>query len=344
MSEFAVEVLPIRIEPHPNADSIELAVVGAYRSVVQKGRYRDGDLVAYIPEASIVPDTLLEEMELTGKLAGAQKNRVKPIRLRGVVSEGLCYPARPEWTEGQDVAQELGITKWEPAPPTGGSLKTGRPMQGWFSHRTLKYDIENYKRFPNVLIPGEWVIATEKLHGTFAGYSLVEGEFGVFSKGLGSRGFLIDPDRDNPGVYVEVAREFELERRMREVLGPAQPAFLLGEIFGKSIQDLHYGIDTRTFRVFDIKVGDYFMGPSFLRSLCDKMGLETVPMLYEGPFDLDQIMKLRDGPATIGGGHVREGVVVRSTSERRDPKIGRVQLKFVSEAYLFRGGKTTEFN
>ena len=93
MADFAVEVLPLRIEPHPEADRIELAVIGEYRSVVQKGRYHDGDLVAYIPEASIVPDALIEEMGLTGKLSGSKKNRVKAARFRGVLSQGLCYPA-----------------------------------------------------------------------------------------------------------------------------------------------------------------------------------------------------------------------------------------------------------
>ena len=80
MSEFVVRVVPItRIDPHLDADRIELAVIGEFRSVVVKGRFKTGDLVAYIPEASLVPGALLNEMNLVGKLAGSQKNRVKAM-------------------------------------------------------------------------------------------------------------------------------------------------------------------------------------------------------------------------------------------------------------------------
>ena len=345
MSEFAVEVLPIRIEKHPDADRIELAVVGEYRSIVGKGTFKDGDLVAYIPEQAIVPDEILVELGLTGKLSGSNKNRVKAARFRGVLSQGICYPSRPEWVEGQDVTEILGIKKYEPKPPPSLTSKIFTGKKGsYFPDRTLKYDIENYKRFPNVLIDGEWVLITEKLHGTFVGYSLVDNEFGIFSKGLGAQGFLIDPNQERPGLYVEIARKFGIEDKMRRVLVASQPAFVLGEIFGQGVQDLQYGTHEPTLRVFDIRIGEYYMGPNFLRSICGEMDLEMVPILYEGPYSLEQTLKLRDGPDTISGAHMREGVVVRSTSERRDKRIGRVQLKFVSDDYLCRGGKTTEFN
>lgn len=56
MSSFQVPVKRIRaIEAHPNADAIEFAVVDGYRSIVRKGDFASGELVAYIPEASIVP-------------------------------------------------------------------------------------------------------------------------------------------------------------------------------------------------------------------------------------------------------------------------------------------------
>ena len=122
MAEFAVKVERLRaIEPHPNADRLDLAVVGEYRSIILKGQYEVGDLVAYIPEAGVLPDTLIEEMGLTGRLAGKQANRVKAIRLRGIVSQGLCYRAREGWVEGQDVTDEMGIIKYEPPIPAHGS-------------------------------------------------------------------------------------------------------------------------------------------------------------------------------------------------------------------------------
>lgn len=50
MSTFTVTVLPVKIEAHTNADSLEIARIGDFKSIVRKGEYHDGDLVAYIPE------------------------------------------------------------------------------------------------------------------------------------------------------------------------------------------------------------------------------------------------------------------------------------------------------
>ena len=118
MSTFTVTIIPVAIEAHPDADALEIARIGGYRSVIRKGSFRTGDLVAYIPENAVLPAPLLEELGLSGRLAGSEKNRVKAIKLRGVLSQGICYPARPEWLEGQDVAEILGIRKYEPPVPT----------------------------------------------------------------------------------------------------------------------------------------------------------------------------------------------------------------------------------
>ena len=56
MAAFESRIHSLRIEPHPNADRLELAAVGGYRCVVGKGSFTDGDLAAYIPEGSVCPD------------------------------------------------------------------------------------------------------------------------------------------------------------------------------------------------------------------------------------------------------------------------------------------------
>ena len=120
MSEFEVKTYPIIIERHPNADLLELARIGDYYSIVLKGQFQTGDTCAYIPEASVVPDSLIAKMGLEGKLAGRAHNRVKAIKLRGILSQGLVYPM-PNHPQGMDVADILGITKWEPPIPTNMS-------------------------------------------------------------------------------------------------------------------------------------------------------------------------------------------------------------------------------
>lgn len=48
MSAFTATVMKIIVEPHPNADAIELARVGDYFSIIKKGYLKTGDLAVYI--------------------------------------------------------------------------------------------------------------------------------------------------------------------------------------------------------------------------------------------------------------------------------------------------------
>src|SRR5437899_9871960 len=94
MAKLSVTAEQITVFPHPNADALELAQVGLFRAVVAKDAYRTGDYVVYIPEQAILPEELIAEFGLTGRLAGGKKNRVKAVRLRGELSQGIvCRPA-----------------------------------------------------------------------------------------------------------------------------------------------------------------------------------------------------------------------------------------------------------
>ena len=359
MSEFKTEVVRIEIEPHPNADRLELARIGDYQSIVGKGVFASGDLVAYIQESSLVPQGILEELGLVGKLAGSRSDRVKAVRLRGILSQGICYPAREGWSEGDDVSGELGITKYSPPIPThmAGEVFDAGPR------RTVRYDIENIKRYPGILVEGEQVRVTEKLHGTFCCMGVVSeadahpehGRLCVSSKGLGSKGLVFAPEEDATNLYLRAARAVDV---LEKLSGRAaeRSLFVLGEVFGRGVQELAYGADVTKegglgFRVFDVRVGPlsdpqgYWMGDEELTGFCEEVGLEQVPVLYRGPFSKEIVLELTDGAETVSGtdAHLREGVVVRPTVERRDDALGRVQLKSVSAAYLTRKGGT-EYN
>ncbi len=357
MSTFKVTVEELKISPHPNADRLELAQVGDYLSIVPKGQFCTGDLAAYIPEASIVPEKVLEELGLVGKLAGSAKNRVRAMRLRGILSQGICYAARPEWHKGQDVTDILGITKYEPIVP---SYMNGE-LYGAGLDRCIRYDIEAFKRYPKVLEPGEPVVITEKLHGTWCQLGMVTkdmahpdyGQLVVASKGLGHKGLAFKPDAEanSHNLYLQVARALHIEERFADT---EHPLFILGEVFGAGVQDLSYGQKTRgthMFRVFDVFIhgptdpeGRY-LNDDELDAFCTTHGFERVPVLWRGPFDKAKMLELTSGKESVSGteAHIREGVVVRTQQERRDPEIGRVQLKSVSDDYLLRKGGT-EYN
>ena len=76
------------IKPIPNADKIELARVGGWQVVVSKAdNYKVGDKVIYIEIDSRVPS----DKECFAFLKD-RKYKVKSIKLRGQVSQGLIMP------------------------------------------------------------------------------------------------------------------------------------------------------------------------------------------------------------------------------------------------------------
>lgn len=347
MATFESRIHALKIEPHPNADRLELAAIGGYRCVVPKGRYQPGDLAAYIPEGAIVPDAVVAELGLEGRLAGPQKNRVKAIRLRGALSQGLVYPVRGEKLramgvqEGEDVTEALGLAKYEPPIPVHmqGEVETAHG-------KTLKYDIEDVKKYPGVLQDGEAVVMTEKLHGTWCcmGWHPEHGPI-VTSKGMSAKGLVFKLNAANENnLYV---RAWRVHRAVLEAMfgtepqSSADPFYVLGEIYGRGVQDLHYGLANPGFRVFDICIGrpgsphaSYLDIDDLWRIAAEH--LPMVPILYRGPFSQAAILQHTTGTTSLDGSHIREGVVIRPVRERIAPDLGRVLLKSVSGDYLTR--------
>lgn len=351
MSKFVVPVTCIRaIEPIKNADKIELAVVGDYHSVISKGQYKTHDLVVYLPEAAILPDRMIDELGLKGKLSGDGKNRIKAVRLRGCLSQGIIYGAVPEGAvEGNCVAERLGIKKFEPPVPVhmSGELVG---MEGL----TVRYDIENFKSYPDVLIEGEVVEMTEKTHGTFVGFAvepglnhpdMLGGDGLAYSKGAGARGQAFKNNAANAtNIYLNMAKTLKVHDAIRKGF-PGKSVHVLGEIFGTGVQDLTYGRNSRSFVAFDICIDGHFLGRDAFADTARKLGLERAPVLYRGPFSKAAMNVHTNGMTVVGSDvHLREGLVVVPVQERCDETIGRVILKSVSGDYLTRSGNATEFN
>ncbi|MFD3717096.1 RNA ligase (ATP) [Streptomyces sp. NPDC058674] len=355
MSTLRVTAEELTVHEHPNADALELAQVGLYRAVVAKGAYRTGDFAVYIPEQAVLPAALIEELGLTGRLAGASADRVKAVRLRGELSQGLvCRPraladadlARAA-KEGTDFAELLGITKWSPPVPTtmAGDVESAPDLMPWV-------DIENLQRYPDLFAPGEPVVLTEKLHGTASLFTYVAdgGRSLVSSKGFGSKNLALKEDERN--LYWRAVRGHgvpEVAAALATRLGATRIG-IFGEVYGAGVQDLRYGTDVSTadtppaYAVFDVSAeidGHVrWLDPAVV---LEDGELPLVPRLYEGPYALDTVLELASGRETVSGRglHLREGVVIRPAVERHSPVVGgRAIAKAVSPAYLTRKGGT----
>ena len=349
MSTFEVKVRRVIVVPHPDpeAHSIELAKVDEYFSVIVKGSLRTGDLAVYIPEQALVPDALIEEMGLTGKLSGKAKNRVKAIRLRGQLSQGICY--RPaiwpaEWTEGTDVAEALSITKWIPDIPIHmrGAIE---PAPSGFRTYT---DIESLQRYPEMFAGGQAVRLCEKLHGTCHISGLVQGQPVVSSKGFAGRHMVLKEDAGN--VYWRAATDLHLHDLLRAYLDQLgqigqvdQTILLFGEVLG--VQDLKYGYEGGKigYRAFDLWLNGNFVDAAQFDAFLRLYDVPAAPVLYEGPFSWEVARQHAAGRSTIAS-HLREGIVIRPLPhELLTPAGDRMIAKLLSPDYLVRKGETTEF-
>ena len=176
------------------------------------------------------------------------------------------------------------------------------------------------------------------------------GEIIVHSKGLGSQGLAFKNNTANDGnLYVRTLRAlldagFEDQLKELQDLTQFKKIALVGEIFGKGVQDLHYGMDKPAFRVFDICVDDKYINDVEFSLAATMLGVDMVPVVYIGPFDLAALETVRDGKTMLGGANIREGIVVRSATEARHEIHGRKICKMISLDYLTRKSKdATEY-
>jgi RNA ligase (TIGR02306 family) len=360
MSSFQVTAERLTVLPHPDADRLELAEIGLYRAVVVKGRYRTGDYALYIPEQAVLPEPLIAELGLTGRLAGAAANRIRAVRLRGQLSQGVvCSPGAVGAVDlaaaeraRTDFAALLGVRKWVPPVPVNmsGDVEAAPELIRWI-------DIENVKRFPGIFEPGEAVVATEKVHGTacLLSYFAEDGRVQLSSKGIGAQYLALKSSETN--LYWRAARAHGLPEAAGKIATHLDVAKvgLFGEVYGAGVQDLHYGASagrdaTMGYALFDIAVVDTvgeqrWLAHEEISALFEALELRIarVPVLYEGPYLAEALLALADGRETLSGRglNIREGLVVRPRTERRSALLGgRTIGKIVSAGYLLRDGGT----
>lgn len=376
MSHFAVRIRRIdAVAHHPKADRLDIASIGGFCAVIGRDTRVAGDLVAYIPEAAICPQYVLERMGLwdvdagKGLCAGTKGDRIKALTLRGMLSQGLAWPLEFDghaWMlttsrgtlhtmhEGDDAGALLGIYKHVPEIPAelaGLVFDAGIDVMP-------KFDFEDVKTYPDVLVDGEEVEFTEKLHGTQIVLvrlpdSLADpeqGRYRVASKGLSGDGLAFQLCAENHGnVYVGAFVQLGLAAKL-DALAAAlpgaenKPVVVLAELVGSaSRQDLKYG-EHASVRPFEIALGTrselVYQNRDEVQRLAALVGWPSVPVLYRGPFGAPVLQAHTTGKETLSGRslHIREGVVIRTVPDRRDPAIGRVIFKSLNPAYVLRDG------
>jgi RNA ligase (TIGR02306 family) len=320
MSDHRVDVVEIKeLEPHDNADALELTTINGWQVVVRKGDFKVGDKAVFIEPDYIVP-TDRDEFAF---LATEKKNekRLTAIRLRGKMSYGLLIPL-PSYLAnkkvGDNVIDELGIRRYVPRVKTmlrGGSNDqipcTEVPL--WVP----KFDIENLRRYPEVFDLSDEVIVTEKVHGANARY-VFDGEIKV-----GSRTRWL---KSGDNLWWNC-----LTDDMNDWLHDNPKVCLFGEVYGP-VQSLRYGLDEPRFIAFAaMRSNGEFINTKELFDSLDNV--PHVPVLFEGRFgDFDE--QVIEGDSLLSEvPQIMEGCVIVSKEETRHPEIGRKILKLISNRY-----------
>ena len=318
------------LSPIEGADKIEVATVDGWKVVVAKDvGHKIGDWVVYCEIDSFLP--IKEEFEFLRKSSykkmGDQEGfRLKTIKLRGQVSQGLILPMSVfgdfGWTayEGLDVTERLGIIKYEPPIPAelAGKVKGLFPS---FLKKTDEERIQNLSSEYEELKKHKFYV-TGKLDGSSASFYFKDGEFGVCSRNLE----LLETEGN---TFWKVARELDLENKMR---GFGINISIQGELIGEGIQGNPYKIKGQTvrfFNLFDIDLQNYH-SLSMMKVTLKSMGLETVPVIDEYftlPETIEDILKYADDKSKLNPDFDREGIVVRTLDRK-------ISFKVISNKFL----------
>jgi RNA ligase (TIGR02306 family) len=336
------------VEPIEGADAIERVRVLGWWVVTKKGEYRPGDKVVYCEIDSLLP--AIPEFEFLRKscyrgpiVANGQELlrggfRIKTARLRGQVSQGICFPLSilPQGAptdEGADVTLALDIIKFDPPLP---SSLAGR-VKGPFPSFVPKTDETRVQVLESVLARhrGKTFYVTEKLDGASVTAYIHSGEYGLCSRNQR----LDESDLDN-GIC-RLAKELELESLLQAAkrrLG-FEPA-IQGEMLGPGIQKNKYALREARLYFFNVLNLDAYRleGHKEMLEVLSSMGLDVVPQLGTITLDhsVDDLVNLSIGDSALNPKTAREGIVLRPLVDESDPEMGRLSFKAINPKFLLK--------
>lgn len=321
------------IRPIENADAIECAIVGGWTVVVQKNEYMPGDVAVYCEIDSWIPHGLapfLSKGKSPREYNGVVGERLRTIKLRGQLSQGLLLPLKhltnygADLAVGADVTDAMGIQKWEAPIPA----QLSGQVRGNFPTAVPKTDQERVQNLTRQV--AQWVSdlsmweITEKLDGSSCTMYLDhDNEFHVCSRNL-------DLKRDENNSFWKVAVQNNVEGRM--ITNNLEGYAIQGELIGEGIQGNPYGLKGQDFYVFDIYnvTSGAYLQPEVRRVICERLGLKHVPVVcpvINLTGNVETLLKWAEGKSYLNDKTEREGIVFKRTD-------GKESFKAISNKFL----------
>ena len=312
------------INPIKDADKIEVAKIGGWNVVIQKDEYKVGDKVIYLEIDSWVPEELAPFLSRgeAKEYKGIRGNRLRSIKLRGTISQGLVLPLEDQSiAEGTDLTEKLGIIKYEPelSPQLSGQAK------GQFPHFIPKTDAERIQNLDfEEIKDGEYEV-TEKLDGSSCTIYIKDGELGACSRNLDLK--INEENKDNAFVKMALKNEEFLRSLNKNVA-------IQGEVIGPKIQGNSYKLHDIEFYVFNVwDIDDQrYLAPEERLDLIKDSDINHVPIIDENIdwSTVDSVLKSAEGISKLYKTN-REGLVFK------DANTGFI-FKAISNKWLLKNG------
>ena len=325
------------IKSIPNADKICAYRVDGWWVVDSVGKYQVGELVVYAEPDSWVPNELapfLTKGTEPREYNGVKGERLRTVKLRGQISQGLLLPLEPTCKniesllfEDLDVSVPLNVQKWERPIPAqlAGQVRGNFPA---LVPKTDQERIQNLSKQFDKFMEDTWSV-TEKLDGSSCTFYLDdEDQFHVCSRNL-------DLKEDENNSFWKTAKKYDVEGIMRR--NNMQGMAIQGEMIGEGIQGNQYKVvlDFYVYDMYNTRTGEYIL-PSQLKAACERLGLNHVPILAEGitlaGSSIQSILSEAEGKSRLNGSE-REGIVFKSES------VHDRSFKAISNKWLLKTGE-----
>ena len=345
------------IKPIVGADNIELAVVGGWNCITQKGVQKAGDVVIIATTDAVIPEALSDEIGVTSYLR--KGGRVRTVKLRGTYSECLIIPNKylhgrttiGDWDlkDGSDCMHIFNIIKYEP-PVKMVQLANGKKIRYQTNPNFhVYYKFPNLKNVPDLFTEEDDVEITRKIHGTNARYGIVKKirlstwdsikkffgfgnmwdayEFVVGShnveKGSDSNGFY------DTNVWYDIEKKYDIKNKLWEYVKAGADIgdgiTLYGEIYGAGIQKGYdYGLKEIEFVGFDVKEnGEYLDTMNTNVVISSVLKLPYVEQLYFGKWSQEVQDKYTFNNFIPNTKVPEEGIVIKYHTGARE-KVAKV--------------------
>jgi len=352
-----------RIEPHDNADRLEIAFTDTFDWPVIIGKYsfEARDKVIHFPVDCVIPYEL-ENFLLGDSKIKLKNGRIRAAKIRGTISYGILAPAEKLQSyhsfdgRSKDLMKAFGCHKYEPPAKQEKGFSGVSGSKSWKRKNrnfTKYFDMNHLQNCKGIFDDEKRVAITEKLHGTSFRAGWVKRDPLTLWEGIkfrirkiwdkdyqwefvyGSRNVQLQDKLEGTfykeNVYSKMVKKYDLKKTI------GKDVVIYAEIVGPGIQKNYQYIDDHDMFVYDIKVNGKYIDFTDRQTHIWDMNLKSVPVLLWDIYWIgykDHINTIFNSPSKLDlSQKVKEGVVVEALEEKIC-RHGRKKVKVLNPEYL----------